>query len=439
MSGAAPLRLGLRRALGLRLALVAVNLATAVLLARLLGPEGYGVYVFALSVMMIVALPGQAGVPLVIVRELTFRIVDGDWARVRGAVSRLRALVIGYGLVAGAALAAVALVFADRLTGAELRAHLWAAALLPAAILGAATGAGLRGLDHAGAGQAVETLLRPLALLLLVLAALVAGAAPGPGGVMALHALGAGVALAVGLILQHRVLAPRVKGLRPAGETGALLRQIAPFTLIAGIQLILAKTDIVMLRALDGAEAVGHYQVALQWANLALFAHQAMVMAATPALARAHRAGAQGDVQATLTAAARFVFLGALPVALCLLAFGAPLISLTFGAAFAPAWAALSVLVTGRLVQSSFGAIVPLARILGWERVMTALIAAAAALNVGLNALLIPSHGIAGAALASVLSDFAWKGALVVLAWRRLGLSVLPFGPVRAASVRRVG
>lgn len=430
------LRPRLQRALAMRVGLVAINLATAVTLARLLGPERYGVYVFALGVMSIVALPGQAGVPLVAVRELSYALVRGDVGRVRGIVARLRALVLGYGVWAAVGLALGTLALGAILPPGEASALLWAALLLPAFGLLPFTGAALRGLDRVSTGQAVETLLRPGVFLFVAVAALAAGAQIGVGEVMALHAMAAAIALGVGSLLLTRA----VRSLPPESsalpEIARLLRTLAPFTLIAGVQLILAKTDIMMLRALRSPADVGLYHVALQGAGLALFAQQAVAMVASPAIARAWQAGHTGELQAILTASARVVFLGALPIAVGLLLFGRAGITLVFGAAFAPAYAALSILLVGRVVQSSYGAIVPLARMVGWERQMVWLVAGAAVANVMLNAALIPAHGIAGAALASILADFGWKTFLVIRARRRLGLVCWPVGAKWAARSR---
>jgi len=420
------------RAFGLRLVLVGVNLATAVILARLLGPERYGIYVFAISVLAIVALPGQAGVPLVMVREVAFRMSDGDPAGARAVSLRLGRLVLGYGALVGAGVAGFAGV-SGVLHGEEQQVFLWVGALLPAFILLPAIGAGLRARDHLVAGQGVETLLRPTIFLALLAAALALGRAPDAGQAMALHALGAGLGAAAAMALQRRLMPPDATPAAPPPAIGPLLASVAPFTVIAGVQLILAKTDIVMLRALLGPVEVGHYQVALQWANLALIAHQAVLMVTGPSIARTHRAGDRAGLQEVLTLAARLVLLGAVPVVMVLALAGPSLIAASFGAAFAPAYGALCVLLAGRLTIASFGAVVQLARMLGWERPMVALIGAAALLNLGLNAALIPGYGIIGAAIASITADLAWKTALVGLAWRRLGLVSFPVGGRGAA------
>jgi O-antigen/teichoic acid export membrane protein len=49
---------------------------TAVLLARMLGAEGYGIYAYAFALVTLLAMPAKAGLPQLVVRE-TARGVAG--------------------------------------------------------------------------------------------------------------------------------------------------------------------------------------------------------------------------------------------------------------------------------------------------------------------------------------------------------------------------
>jgi O-antigen/teichoic acid export membrane protein len=437
VAAASGLRARLVRALGLRAALMAVSFSSAILLTRMLGPQEYGVYVFAMAVMTVFALPGQAGPPTFMVRKLAFLGVDNDWGRVLGLVSRVRWLILGYSLVAAIGLYLVAqLAFGGGLDDARGRALLWSAMLLPGVILVTVTGASLRGLDHLALGQTVETLLRPAGFLVVVALVLVCAVNLDAGRAIALHGLAAWIAALAALALHRHALTP-ARGIAPRRYGNAeVLRDLAPFTLVAGVQLVIAQTDVVMIGVMRPSEEAGHYQVALQWANLVLIAQQAVLMVAGPTIARAYRRGDLADVQATLTYSARLVFATALPIAAVLLLFGPQIIAATFGTAYAPAFAALWVLALGQLVYASFGAIVALAKMVGMERRLLGLVSVAALINLGLNLVLIPAHGIFGAAVAGIIADFSWKSILVVSIWRKLGLASFPVGAGHAAALR---
>jgi len=74
----------------------------------------------------------------------------------------------------------------------------------------------------------------------------------------------------------------------------------------------------------------------------------------------------------------------------------------------------------------------PLAMLLlmtGHEQETGLVIGATALLNLALNALLIPSYGLNGAAIATAISHIAWVSILLVLAKKRLGILALPSWP----------
>jgi O-antigen/teichoic acid export membrane protein len=418
------------RALVLRCGLLVVNLATALVLARILGPEQYGIYIFAFAIMTIIALPGRAGIPMITVREISFRIVDRDWSGVLGIVTRTRQLIFGYCLIVGVVMVlSYFFLLSGWLSQQESLAILWSAALLPAFIMVAVIGASLRGLNRLGMGQFVETLFRPTTFLILVLVLVfLFDQSMDAASAMMLHAVGALAIMAVAMVLQRRVLAPQTAGLAPNLAMRDILSGLAPLTFVAGMQLIIGKTDILMLRAMRTPEEVSFYYVALQWANLALLAQQAAQMVTDPPIARAWRQGDLAAVQRLMTSAARLIFFLALPLGGALLIFGEEIIALSFGPEYAPAMGALSVLVIGRMIESTYGVIIQLAKIVRWEGLMFKLVVVSALANVLLNYLLIPSYGIAGAALAGVIATLFWKSVLLVLAWRRLGLSSFVFG-----------
>ncbi|MFW6089999.1 MAG: oligosaccharide flippase family protein, partial [Gemmatimonadota bacterium] len=103
----------------LRVSSAAVSLVVSILLARMLGPEGYGIYAFAYAVIMLLALPAQAGLPTLLVREVARYEADERWGLLAGLLRRSNQLVglLTVLIVAGAA--AVMLLFDLGFSAAE--------------------------------------------------------------------------------------------------------------------------------------------------------------------------------------------------------------------------------------------------------------------------------------------------------------------------------
>ena len=69
----------------LKAANTGLGFLTTVLLARLLGAEGYGIYAYAYALVMLLAMPAQSGLPNLIVRETARGLAEGTPDRVKGA------------------------------------------------------------------------------------------------------------------------------------------------------------------------------------------------------------------------------------------------------------------------------------------------------------------------------------------------------------------
>src|SRR5690554_6430006 len=57
---------------------------STVLLARLLGAEGYGIYAYAYALVMLLAMPATAGLPNLVIRETAKGLASGHPEAVKG-------------------------------------------------------------------------------------------------------------------------------------------------------------------------------------------------------------------------------------------------------------------------------------------------------------------------------------------------------------------
>jgi len=70
--------------LALKLGSTALGFLLAILLARTLGPEGYGVYAFVFAIVSLLAIPTQLGLPQLVVRETAKAQAAEQWGLMRG-------------------------------------------------------------------------------------------------------------------------------------------------------------------------------------------------------------------------------------------------------------------------------------------------------------------------------------------------------------------
>jgi O-antigen/teichoic acid export membrane protein len=191
--------------------------------------------------------------------------------------------------------------------------------------------------------------------------------------------------------------------------------------LISGMHVINHRTDTLMLGAMNGVEAVGIYTVASRGAQLILLIQIAVNAALAPTIAGLYAAGKMRRLQSVITKSARGVLLISMLIAIALILFGNQFLTL-FGPEFILGYSSLAILAGGCVVNAATGAVGLVLMMTRHERDAAVGVGSGVALNVVLNALLIPQWGAEGAATASSLSMIARNLLMVLLVYRRLGI-----------------
>ena len=414
--GAALIR-GIVGTAGLRAAQAVLTLLITVVLARLLAPEGYGAYSFAIAVVSFLAIPSELGVPGLAVREIAVANARNDWPRMRAFITWSHRNVAAVSLVVVLAAALVLSLVRDGIDRERL-ACLWLGLLLvPLVSLGALRSAMLQGLKKVVLGQMPEFVIRPAVFLLLIGALLVTGRAiESAADAMALQLVAAALSFSAGLLLfaRHRPAGLRVA--EHAAVDGLWWRSGIAFGLFAAMRLVNGRTDVLALGLFRDDAEVGVYRVAAQLATAIIFGLQIVNPIQGPHLAHIYATGDMEAFQRVVTRTSRIVFAITVPTVCAVVLIGKPIIALAFGGAYEGAYLPLVVLSAGQLVNACMGSVGSVLNMTGHERDTVRCLAAGAAVNVALNLLLTPQMGMMGAAAATSASLVTWN----LLMWRRV-------------------
>ena len=379
--------------------------AVGVVLARWLGPAGYGVYGSAIAIVTLLAVPAQLGLPLLATREVS---------ATRGRGSPAEVATIGWWFTAIVTLASAVLAAALWLLGELLQfgsaigtAIPAVAALLPALALSGLAAGLLRGQERVVTSQFLDVLLRPLALL----AALLAWSHP-LGSTQALGAqFVATMFIAVlGLTLFFRGLPMMAAGgmKRIRGWTAAAL----PMTLLEAMRALEGGYAVLIAGHAASIADAGLLRVAIASSVLVSLPISLQSIVTGPFLARAHADG-EAERLARIVAASTVFMSATVAAALLVLALvGQWAIPFAFGEGFAPAYTLLLILGANQLLSALTGPTVMLLSMTGSEGmvarayIISVLSAVAAAL------LLTPVFGVVGAA-ASMLVATVSRGIML--------------------------
>lgn len=368
-----------------------VFVATLVLV-RSLPAEGFGLYTLVFAWLSFFELFPDAGLDLLAVREA--QAPGANRRRILGDALVARGLLILAAVPVAAALAPLAgddprlpvlvllgaLPWISSFRRSSLRSLLdlpWRVALrmeIPT-LLGTLA-------------EAAHLAILPLAL----------GAAGVTGAVAALGLAHLPFA-AVLAVLSFRRIRPEIR-IAP-GVAAATLRRTAPILALLLANTVLARIDVLMLEALRDSREVGLYAAPVRLVEVANLLPILLMTSVYPLFAEAG-AGDPGRVDRLFRRSLRFLAAVIAPVIVAETVFAGPLVRLLFGTEYAGSAAVLPALAAAELLV--FADIVMNARFVatGLQRRNLQLVAAAAAANVLANLVLIPAHGAAGAALATL-------------------------------------
>ncbi|MEM6681502.1 MAG: oligosaccharide flippase family protein [Pseudomonadota bacterium] len=410
-----------------------LSMAAAFLLARLLGPEDYGVYAYVFAVVGILALPAQFGLPVLVLRETAAALATRDWPILKGiwlwaiaVATAMCALSIAAGFTA-------TLFAGSHFSVAEISTFYWGLALIPLLVFVRLCTAAVRGLQYRVTGQVPDAILRPgtLALILLTTALVYPGYQFSSNGAMRFHCIAASAALLASAIIFWAVKPDEIKTSTVEQKHRNWISSALPLGLVAGLQLINYQIDILMLGLFMSADDIGIYRVMIQAARIVYFCLHTINVIAIPTIAQLHAIQDWVGLQRLVTLAARIAFGCALFPAILLYAFGQYGIFVLLGAEYESGTTAMIILAVAHLLTALTGLVMPLLSMIGLERLILGGVSFGIVVNVLCNAILVPILGINGAAWATLISTVCWN---IILCWGALqhsGIHTTIFGKVR--------
>ncbi len=371
-----------------------------VVLARTLGPKGFGLYAIGWTVCGFLSTLTAVGMPQAVMR---YRMGG------RGLLaSNAMAVTVVVGTVSGAALAAASGLIATRMFATPAAAPVILAFATSVPLLGVFSVA-MSALRSSGAmvlSAAAGALLFAAYLGLTVSVFLTA---PTPALAAQLYAVAIVIAiLPAGLFLW------RTGSIGSAPPLGPLLRFGIVTMFIHSANVLNLWADRVVIGVMADAVAVGVYQVASQLAMISIVLRSAVTTVFESSVARAggdgRVSGADGhipDLTRAFFAACRILLHISAPGLVVLAVTAGFWIHLLFGPAYAAATAPLLILTIGQILVTFLGPSVTALHMSGAERLVMALSVGSCVLNIVGNIVLIPYLGSSGAALASAVANFA--------------------------------
>jgi O-antigen/teichoic acid export membrane protein len=380
-----------------------IRFGLAVLLARLLGADGYGLYNLALSVATLVSILPPLGLDTALVRYTAAKADQTDWAVIRANVWFVLRMSLAVSVLISVVLVAVAGPIASSIFHEPRLVSLLAisALLVPTMVLNVQLGAALQGAGRIDLAVLAEQFAQPVVRGCLIGAlALIGLTVP---LALLVWALASYVATALLMLFVERIvkLRQRVAGTR--AQAGELLRFSIPVFLSNVIGKVGTSFQTILLGVLTTANAVGIFAVASNVNLIGNLFHASLVSAAMPLFARSQARGDVASLRRLYQATSKWSFGFNLPIFLVLVIFPGQILAI-FGPEFATAELPLATLAGANLVNAATGMSGAVLDMTGHTMLKLVNAPIALAVAVGLNFALVPPYGLMGAALAVLAS-----------------------------------
>jgi O-antigen/teichoic acid export membrane protein len=384
-----------------------IFLATQVLLARVLGPQMFGLYAVGWAVFRVVGFLGTFGMQTAVVR-FGSRYRGHDVRTLHSAIAMSLGLAMITAFAAGAALFALASPLAQQVFHREELADVFRGFALGIPLfVGMTVAAAATRIDRRmHASVITEEILQPGLTVVFLLLSYVAGAAlrAAIGATVASF----GVAFAVSVILLNHEQPGALSRLH---LTPGLTQQLLAFAVPATLSGVVGISNFLVDRMLVGyfltPTDVGIYQAAAQISLLFALIINVFVAAMSPMIASLYSGGERNRLADIYRTGTRWGIVLCIPLLIVICVVPEQLLAVGFGRDYVEGSGVLIVLSLGRFLQVAVGASGAFLVMTGFQGSWLAVSLLGLALNMLLGTILIPPFGTLGAAAASALAAAA--------------------------------
>ena len=394
----------------------AISFGVHLLIARVLGATSYGHFVYATSWMAMLLLGCHIGLRPTVVRFAAAYQARAEWGLLRGLLHSATTWTAGASVLTIAASIAALWIARPRLDELGWTLLIVILAMLPTA-LADLWSAALRGLGAIAPSQWPASIVQHVLVAVALLA--IVGVAGTEGGAVA--AAAAFLLATLGTLFAARVLLRRqVPDQATTSPVSYRRREWADVAgsnlLIALFQAVRTPLIVVIAGAYVDAQHVAYLGAAQRLVGVMSLGLLGISGFASPLISQYFALADYSRLRRLARLSALGALGAALVPALVLASFGRELLGL-FGDGFPTAYATLLILMAGEVVAAAAGPVGHFLTMTGRQKIATWIEAIAGALVLGIALILIPRHGILGAAIA-VATGNAFRNLAMSLAVR---------------------
>lgn len=396
---------------GIRLLGMGFGFLVGIQLARGLGVEGYGVYGLVMSIISLLMIPVEFGLPQLLTREVAAARVKNDESLISGLLgwADRAVLTLSFGVTFLTCVGGY-FYYMHSLSGV-----VWALLVgLPLVPLGALVNlrsAAAMGLQHVVKGQMSDVVLKPAAFSILLWTISVCCSNLWNPTVVMFAQVVAMLLTLLASSLFLRTLIPKKLSIKVArGKSLQWRRSALPMALTEGMRVVHANSSLLLLGVFSATAAVGVFRVATSVSVLLSMPVSLMHVVCAPAFSRLHVQKDHHGLQVMLSRVSAVMVVGVGVLTLPVLFWGEQILEGLFGPGFGQSVIPLLILSLGVMTGSALGPGATLLNMTGHEKRVTYASLWSLVVLVSLAVPLVVFWGETGAAVANSLTFVFWSG-----------------------------
>jgi O-antigen/teichoic acid export membrane protein len=373
-------------------------------LARTLGAEALGLYALGMTIIALIGVFNSLGLPIAAARFVAAYCANAEYGQLRSFLQGSLGLLAGVNVL---------LAFAVLLAGPWLAVHfyhapklvpyLWAfAAIMLLGVLNMFLGQVMAGYRDVARRTLITHFTGTPANI--AISVLVISIGFGLSGYMASQVASALLVLCLLSVSVWKMSPPETW----RAQSGVhFKREVVAFSTVAygmaALEFALAHADKIVLGYYLDVRQVGIYTVAMALVGFVPIALDSVNQIFSPIISELHAAENHAVLQQLYATLTKWVMILTIPLAVTMIVF-APELILIFGRGFQPGTRVVMIGAVGQVFNCAVGSVGFLLLMSGNQSELIKIQAANAFLMVGLNIVLVPRLGIAGAALATTIT-----------------------------------
>jgi len=412
----------------LRVIFILLSFLISIVLARILGTVGYGIYGYIFAIVSVLAIPAEFGLSTLIMRETSKNLVQGNFGLIKGiwGWSTKIVLILTAIIFSGAFL--FNLFLGNHFEEIYKNTFMWGLLIIPLLALSNLRSAALRGLKRVVLGQIVESVIRPGSFLFFVLfIVFILSENLTPNLAMGLQTIAVGLSLCAGTIFLSYFQPSELRKINSEYESKKWLSSTITLAMVNGISLLNKWINVIILGLFVSSSNIGIYNVVIQISILASSGLQAVNLVVAPQFASLFALRDHDRIQRLTTISARVVLVINLLITIFFILFGKLFLQLVYGIEYVVGYSSMLILLIGQFFNSATGSVAFLLNMTDNENLTIRGSLLAVVINITFSFILSPLMGIKGAAIASASSIAISNIILWWLVYKHLKINSLAF------------